>query len=283
MNWLMGLGLAVAIAVLLRGAISRSATKKPKFLALCEYWVYIEGDQIPDQKKLMDRMISANPHNRRGRPSIGAREGMLFSDIRLTVGLAKKTKNPLVFRPDLFQSDLEVDQRVFERLVRAQSLIKVRYCSEVPLTDNRHLQFMPHMADAYSDLTQGLLVYDVLCERILLAEEFTEALSKENNVEKAESHVRVVWTEKVEEGVASASTKGLRKIGFPDLKTNAVVNDQRTLVTSLVEDVAKRVFETGAIEGTFETEGFGDTFQIELGAIDEGAVTLSIRRIARTD
>ncbi len=277
MKILLLIGLVVAVAILIRGAYSR-ARKKSTFLALCEYWVYIEGSEIPVQQALMDRMINANPHNRPGKPCIGAREGMLFTDIRLSVALAKKSKNPLVFRPDLFQSDLTVDKEIIERLALAQSLIKVRYCSTVPLTDTRHLQFVPHMADAMADLAQGLLVYDVVSENIVRREDFFAALGSNNNAERADAHIRAEWVNDVASGVCHAITKGLRKIGLSDLRSDPVTIDQRTLATSLTLEAAKKVFAQKSTEGTFEIEGFGDVFEIELGKVEEGHVRFSIKR-----
>lgn len=278
MQIVFAVGLVVAIAILIFGAVSKHR-KKNSFLALCEYWVYIEGDAIPKQEVLMDRMISANPHNRPGKPSIGAREGMLFTDIRLHVALAKKSKNPLVFRPDLFESDLEIDKVILDRLTAAQSLIKVRYISDIPLSDTRHLQFVPHMADAMSDLTNALLVYDVVTEQIYKAEAFTKTLADNNNAERSEAHVRVVWVTDQIEGTSFGVTKGLRKNGVTELKTDPVDTDKKTLVITILENVAKTILKGKKIEEPFEIKEFDDTYLIELLPESTDYTKVSIKKI----
>ncbi len=261
LSWSILGGFVVALAAVI--AWRRLTGKRVAgYFALTEYWVYTTSDLLPKQEAVMDRMISANPHNRPGRPCIGAREGMLFTDIRLHIALAKRAKNPLVFRPDLFESDLEPSKEVLQRLSDAQSLIKLRYMSEAVLKDTRHLQFMPHLADAMNDLAQGLLVYDVVCERLYTTDEFKALLDKNNNAERPDVHVRVVWHVD-NDGLGFATTKGLRKVGLPELKTDPVQGDQEVLVTGLVHRTAHHLVRNPSDESVLEYEEFGDTFLIE--------------------
>lgn len=277
MDRVMAAGLLAAIVILVVGAVSRRR-KKPGFLALCEYWVYVPGSEVPNQQALMDRMISSNPHNRPGSPCIGAREGMLFTDIRLHVALATKAKNPIVFRPDLFQNDLLVDKEILDRLSSASSLIKIRYVSEVPLADTRHLQFLPHMAEAVSFLSQGTLVYDVVSERISKAEDFSAVLAKSGKVETADFHVRTAWTANSEDGSLQASTKGFRKIGSPELRTDPVQADMKTLVASLMDEVVKWVYAERVMEGSCNFDQYGDSFTVQVSQGTEGFLRVAIKR-----
>jgi hypothetical protein len=235
----------------------------PGYLAICEYWVYTRQEQLPKQELIMDRMISANPHNRPGRPCIGAREGLLFSDIRLHIAVAKRARNPLVFRPDLFLEGAAPSKEALQRLSEASSLIKVRYLSEAVLKDTRHLQFMPHLADTMSDLAEGLIVYDVVCEQIYTAEDFKGLLDKNNNAERPDIHVRVLWHVDEAGGYGYATTKGLRKVGLAELRTDPVEADQEVLVTGLLHRAAHQLVRKPEEEGAIEFEEFGDTFILE--------------------
>jgi hypothetical protein len=276
-GWAVLIGFVVAFLAVLgwRRMIGR---RLPGYLALCEYWVYTKHDQLPKQEAIMDRMISNNPHNRRGRPSIGAREGLLFSDIRLHIAVAKRARNPLVFRPDLFLDATIPSKTALERLSEANSLIKVRYMSEARLKDTRHLQFMPHLADAMVDLAEGLLVYDVVCEQIYSAEDFTALLEKNNNAERPDIHVRVLWQVDAAEGHGYAVTKGMRKVGMAELRTDPVEADQEVLVAGLLHRMAHQLVRKPEEEGPMEFEEFGDTFILERTDFDGESTHVSIKR-----
>ena len=260
--WAVAIGFFVAFVSVL---VWRKLVGKrvPGYLALCEYWVYSQGDKLPEQTEIMERMISSNPHNRPGRPCIGAREGMLFTDIRLHIALALRSKNPLVFRPDIFAEDLVPSEQALSRLPSAKSLIKVRYLSEAILTDTRHLQFLPHLADTVSDLAVGTLVYDVVCEQIYSAEDFKSLLESNNNAERPDIHVRAVWKRDEMDNSGYAETKGLRKVGLKEMKTDTVQSDQEILVVGLLLRAAHELMRKPAHEGGFEYEEYGDTFVLE--------------------
>jgi hypothetical protein len=249
----------------------------PGYLAVCEYWVFTKHENLPKQEAIMDRMISSNPHNQKGRPCIGAREGLLFTDIRLHIALAKRARNPLVFRPDLFLEDAVPSKDALERLAQAKSLIKVRYMSEAVLKDTRHLQFMPHLADAMSDLAEGLIVYDVVCEQIYAAEDFRALLEKNNNAERPDIHVRVVW-HLDQDGSGTAATKGLRKVGLAELRTDPVEPDQEVLVTGLLHRAAHQLVRAPSTEGPLEFEEFGDTFILERFTVKGEHTRVAIKR-----
>ncbi len=242
--------------------------KLPGYVALTEYWVYGPGELLPDQTRLMERMISNNPHNRRGRPAIGAREGMVFSDIRLHIGLAKRARNPHIFRPDLFDEDLVPSPEVLTRLASCQSMVKVRYVSESKLTDTRHLQFMPHLADSVAELMSGTVVFDHVMERLFTFEEFHEALGNNNNAERPDFHVRVQWKNDGEGFYAV--THGLRKVGKPEMRTLPQETDQEVLVVGLMMRLAFQLVRKPDEPGPFPFEEYGDTYVFEPGEFLEG-------------
>lgn len=249
----------------------------PGYLALCEYWIYTPHENLPKQELWMDRMISSNPHNKRGRVCIGAREGLLFSDIRLHIALAKRSKNPNIFRPDLFADDAVPNPEVLSNLAGSNSLIKVRYMSQAHLKDTRHLQFIPHLADTMVDLAEGSVVYDVVCEELYSAEAFTELFKNNSNAERPDFHVRVLWNEELD-GTGNAYTRGLKKVGLPELKTAPVEADQEILIVGLLLRIAYQLIRDQSTEGPFEYEEYGDTFILELQP-EKGKETLvSIKR-----
>ncbi len=275
MAWLIPISLLLALAGLIVWRIFMGK-REPGYLAICEYWVYVDKTRLPDQTALMERMISSNPHNRPGRPSIGAREGMLFTDIRLHLAVALKEKNHTVFRPDLFELGVEPTAESLAGLSRANALAKVRYASEARLGDTRHLQFLPHMADSLSDLMGGLVVFDHVMERMWTADDFREILVKNNNAERPDFHIRVDWV--VEADACYARTFGMRKLGWSELRTVDQERDHEVLVTGLMLRLTQQIFRKPEERGPFEFEDFGDSFIIELGEEEDGFQRVHIKR-----
>lgn len=250
--------------------------REPGFLALAEYWVYTTSEKLPDQTMIMDRMISNNPHNRPGRPCIGAREGMLFTDVRVHTAVALKAKNPTFFRPDLFEEDVEPTQEILKRLANCSSLVKVRYASEARLSDQRHLQFLPHLADALSESMGGQVVFDHVSEKLWTSEEFRGMLEKNGNCERPEFHVRVAW--KSDEDGSYARTFGLRKLGMVELRTDPQEDDREVLMVGLMTRLAFQLFRKPDEEGPFEFDEYGDTFILEIGERDEVGRRVNVTR-----
>ncbi len=247
------------------------------YLAMCEYWVYVTQPQLPSQEKLMTRMISDNPHNRPGRACIGAREGMLFTDIRTHIAVVKREKNPHLFRPDLFHSEINVTAEILQRLAEASGFIKVRYVSEVELRDTRHLQFLPHMADTASELCGGLVVYDPVMEEVWTAEDFRARLASNNNAERPDFHGRVVW-EKTDSG-CSAATKGLVKVGIHEWRTGPVECDQEVLIVGLLNRVMQKLMRNPKDPGPYSFDEYGDEFTLTpTGQFKDGEQIISITR-----
>lgn len=270
MTWLGWLVVGVifgSVAGLL-GYRALSGRKQAGYLAHLEYWVYTDQESLPKQELIMDQMISSNPHNRRGKPCIGAREGMLFTDIRLHMGVAKRGKNPHAFRPDLFQDDVVPTREILERLADAPAMVRVRYLSEVPLKDTRHLQFLPHLAETVSRLMDGKVVFDVAREELYAAEDFHRFLSENGNCERPEFHIRVLWKE--DSLGFRAETRGLRKVGLPEMKSDPQERDTEVLITGLMTRLAFARLRKPEETGPWEFDEYGDAFVLRLGEIKEG-------------
>jgi hypothetical protein len=276
MEWLIPVLLALSAAALVWRA-RRAA--RPRYLAEVQYWVYMAEPKLPNQDAVMDRMINGNPHNRPGRPCIGAREGLLFSDVRLRVAAVARSKNPHVFRPDLFEASAEPTAEILRRLAGCQGMARVRYLSEVPLEDDRHLRFVPHLADAYKDLAGGVVVYDEVSERFYLGEEFGEAMNADPSGQAFDTHVRVAW--RAEGTTAWAETRGLAKKGMKEVRTDPTPTDQRILVTELLEEYARRAWEDRALPATLRIERYEDEFVCTLRGDQDAPMVSIVRRVAR--
>lgn len=277
MNWAWIIPILCGLAVL--GLLYWRAfmgKREPGYLSLTEYWVYTNQTKLPDQTALMDRMISSNPHNKPGRVCIGAREGMLFTDVRIHLGVALKEKNPTVFRPDLFEEDVEPTKEVLAGLARSKALVKVRYVSESRLKDFRHLQFLPHMADAVAEMMDGQVVFDHVSERICAADDFKAMLDQNGNAERPEFHLRVLW--KTDEEGYYARTYGMKKLGMEELRTEPQENDREVLMLGLMTRLAHHLFRNPDEEGPFEFDEFGDLFILEIGERLNGLRHVSITR-----
>jgi len=246
------------------------------YLAIAEYWIYGTTDALPPTEKLMDRMISTNPHNRKGRPSIGAREGMLFTDIRLHMGLGLRSKNPATFRPDLLDEAVVPTPEILTRLSQCQSVITVRYASEAILKDLRHLQFLPHYADAVGELTKGSVVLDRISQEIWTAEDFSARLAANNNAERPDFHIRLDWVRN-EEGNRIV-TRGLRKLGRREWRTELLPEDYEVLATALMIRATSSLMRDAEPSFPISIEEYGDTFLIEPAEVEDGFTSVKIYR-----
>jgi len=249
------------------------------YLALVEYWVYGSTTKLPADEQIMDRMINGNPHNRPGRPSIGAREGMVFSDIRLHGGVGLREKNPEAFRPDLIDSDVVPSAEILRRLSDCETVTTLRYASQARLRDFRHLQFMPHYADAIAQLTDGTVVFDTITKQIHTAEAFHAQLQANNNAERSDFHVRVKWQDNGESGVVQ--TFGLAKIGLDEWCSEALPIDQETLAMSLAIRAVQAVFRDPAMPSQVTLQEFGDDFVLDWSEkSDRGRKLRIFRKVA---
>jgi hypothetical protein len=243
--------------------------RAPKYLAVAEYWVYLPGQKLPKQDEVMSLVLSGNS-------PIGPQEGLLFSDIRLHVGLVLRSRNPHVFRPDLLEDHLEPTAEQLERLSESQAVAKIRYLSEEKLKTDTHLQLLPYMAYAYCKLGQGKAVYDVSAERLMTTEELQSQL-RDRNARRPDLHLNIIWRRGVEGG--RAETRGLIKKGIPELVTAEVHTDERLLVTSLLEEAAKQVWIADQFPEKVEVESYNDLFRLLLGTPKDGKSEVRILRV----
>lgn len=245
--------------------------RRPPYLAHAEYWVYLPTAEMPAQEQIMDRMLAGNPHP--GAP-IGKDEALLFSDVRLHIALVLRAKNPHVFRPDLFAEDLPVTPDTLAALSESESFVKVRYISEEPLPDKRHLQFLPHAADAVCALGGGLVVYDSVAERLFSPAELAQELSAHRDATRPSLHTRIVWKPRPQGGYAE--TRGLVKVGLREIASEEMDHDQRVLVKDILEDAIEALWDQPSMPESLEVSAFEDRYLLEFRAHGKGPARVTI-------
>lgn len=250
--------------------------RKPGYLAVVEYWIYSNALRIPPTEAVLDQLVSKNPHNRPGRSAITAREGILMSDIRLQVAIAKREKNPHAFRPDLFDEFAEPSAEVLDRLARCSTLAKAKFVSQVPLSDRRHVQFVTHLASTLARMLKSELIFDTVSERFWLVEELEAELERSNDAERPDLHVRVVWQETTDG--CSARSLGLRKVGLQDIRSGLQDRDHEVIVTDILHHAACRLFAKGAEGLPLEYAAHDDVFEVSPESSSDGLLTVRLVR-----
>lgn len=258
-------------------AMFRRNRPRPYF-AHAEYWVYLPTEEMPSQDIIMDRMMNGNPHRIAGKFPITKNEALLFSDIRLHIALVLRARNAHVFRPDLFEEHVEPTAELLEGLSASSSFAKLRFISEDPLPDRRHLMFLTHAADAISNLGKAQVIYDVVAEHLYTAPEFFASLDLVEDVASADFQTQVVWSRGHPGGIAE--TRGLVKVGLPELATEPMNNDQRVLVTAILEQVIRQVWDLKALPPALDVRYYDDSYRVEIRTPRKGPAKVSLMKIA---
>ena len=238
----------ISIALILLRYRKRLDTPSP---TNTEYWVFLPGVDLPDQNQVMEALFRQN--------RMTPQEGLLFSDIRLHTALVLREKNAHLFRPDLFEEGSSVTPEILTALANSHSLVKVRYLSDEPLKDDRYLALLPNLALVLSMLGNGAVIYDLIQRELFSTPEFEKLIGKRAESKRAEAHVRVVWEKGLE---PFAMTHGLRKKGLPELRSKPMEADEEFLVTNLMFEAARDVWDKGQLPATTEVEMFGDLFHL---------------------
>jgi len=240
-------------------ATRREATAKAPAVWV-EFWVYANADVRPSDANILKRVFGENPY--RG-ASLGPAEGATLSDVRFHIGFVKREKNAMVFRPDIFSEvDAEIPPHLPSSLEDTTCVVIVRFVSEERVSSRKHLQFITHVVDAIAELTDATMVWDTEAQRFWTRAEFRQRLTDHADGTRFEENVVTHWTETPFEG--RAFTRGMAKVGLPDLEFDRQPVDQRTLATHLVEESARRCWQAGELAPcTFDS--FGEVFEVEFG------------------
>lgn len=271
----MAILIPIALVILAAWLIWRSKqSRAPAYLARAEYWVYLPEAKMPSQDAVMTRLVQERPF---GEGRIGSKEALLFSDIRFHMGLVRRDRNPKQFRPDLFTPRAEPTTAILEALAAAQGFVTVRYVSEEPLRDERHLRFLPHVAEAVAALGRSEVIYDAVEQRLITLESHRRVLTENPDTAVFDVQVDVDW--QVGDGAGSARTYGMTKRGLPDLFAQDCPPDHETLVRELVTEAARTIWKSGEVPEYVDAEAFGDGFRVivQRRSRDEAAVWMMRR------
>lgn len=234
--------------------------KPPAFLSTNEYWVYLPKPKMPPQAAVMRLVLAGDRYARDGHNPITPSEGMLMSDTRLHIALVLRTKNPHAFRPDLFEEHVEPTQEILETLSASQAFAKVSYISDQPLKNCASVQLLPHLADAVAELGRGRLIYDCMKEELIARDSFKDMLAEHFDLDDPGIQVRSIWRRSDQGGWGE--TRGLRKIGLPELATEPMESDEQVLVLEVLDEAARQLWEAGTLLDKVEARVFEDRFQV---------------------
>ncbi len=244
---------------------------------MAEYWVYLDRPEAPSQDDVMSRMIQSNPYGRGSSP-VGTKEGLLWSDIRFHMAVARRDKNAHIFRPDLFESHVDPTPELLAALGQAQALVKLRYVSDVRLPDARHLQFLIYAAEAVAHFAGARAIFDLVCERLICPQQLAAQLRENPDATRRDLHLRVVWRGCERGGIAE--TRGLAKVGLPELSTPETMEDHRVVAVQVLQDAAEQFWETGVIPEQSGFDLYGDRFHVMVSRRKKGPWCAKILREA---
>lgn len=254
---LVGFAIGVAIALYFS---RRKRPNVPKQRFRIEFWVFSRAAQRPSDADIMKR-ISAAPFAVGG---ISNEDARMIADIRFNIGRAMRSKNAMLFRPDVIgDPDADIDRGALALIDEVETLVTVRFAADSqPVEPKRYLRLATYAVEAICDLAKGVAIWDAVKQELFSPETLVKRLGENADGAAFEHHVEVRWGETADAGVAF--TRGMEKIGLPDFEFDDQPLDQRTLATYLVEETAKKCWETGEVADT-RFDGFGEEFAIEVG------------------
>ena len=238
----------------------RRQTPAPRQRFRIEFWVFSQEEQRPSDAEIMKR-ISAAPFAQGG---IRNEDARMIADIRFNIGRARRDRNAMLFRPDVIgDPDAEIDVEALQKVDGVDTLVTVRFASDnAPVEPKRYLRLATYVVEAVCDLCRGVAVWDAVKQELFLPHSLHDRLSDNADGAAYEHHVDVRWGEI--EGAGIAFTRGMEKIGLPDLAFDDQPLDQRTLATYLVQETAKACWEKEEMRDS-KFSGFGEEFSVEVG------------------
>jgi hypothetical protein len=219
-----------------------------------EFWVYSRNPKRPTQEELTAALMGG------GKTSIGTAEALVFTDVRFHMGTVKREANALLFQPGaLLEPDAVLPPDLAERIEQAQAVHTVRFVAEPGVLTEREesaLRLSTWVALAIADLADGTAIVDIEAQVAYTPEQFREAL-EHHGADAFALHVATRWWD--DERAAYCFSRGLNKIGQPDIVAEDVPVDFQTLATHLVGEYAEHVWKTRDPSPTV-LEAFGSRF-----------------------
>ncbi|HLO98985.1 MAG TPA: hypothetical protein VK171_10355 [Fimbriimonas sp.] len=256
--------IGLVLAVLAIGLGIFLTRQRNRLVLNAEYWVYCQAEKLPDQTQMMERVVGRTD-------KIGPAEGLLFSDIRLHVSLVTKAKNPHLFDPTTLDGALQESFEFVSDVLTQTAIIRVRFTSNEPMKDKRHLRLLPHLAFAYAGMTDAKWVYDKSQQKLYGDEEFGKFI--ETNLENPWNQLRV---DKTVDG--ALKLYGVEKIGIAPFQTDRLDVDQFQLVEEVLRAFVEQCWRANKLDTT-AIEAHGDTFEFQFDA-RKGLLHISRRRTA---
>jgi hypothetical protein len=164
---------------------------------------------------------------------------------------------------------LDATPEELELLGAAKSFVKVRFLSEQPPLDRRYLSFLPQLVRAVAALGGSGVIFDVMGERLLRPDE----------LKGGDPGPNILWAPQPTGG--QVETKGLRKVGLPEVRTHWIAADERLLVSEVLDGAARALWTMDALPESVDTEAYGDRFRLDLALGRDGVAEARVHRIQR--
>lgn len=219
-----------------------------------EFWVYARSSQRPTQEDLTRALMGE------GRARIGTAEALVFTDVRFHIGTVKREVNAMLFAPGaLLEPDAVLPNDIAERIGASQAVHTVRFVADPAIVTEREesaLRLATWVAFAIAEVAEGTLIVDIETQSAYTPEQFRQAV-EQHGAGAFALHVATRWWD--DEHVAYCFTRGLNKIGQPDIVAEDVPTDFQTLARHLVSEYAEQIW-TKRDSSPAVLEAFGSRF-----------------------
>lgn len=223
-----------------------------------EYWVYVRAAQLPPQDAVMAWLMEPNRFPQRPGPTLTHAQSLILSDVRLRIGYVRKDRNAHLFSVSEDAPDALERARIMRESV---GIVRLRYTSPGRLLTKHHLAFLLAACAAYAELGEGLGVTDVVTDIFLSADEFKTWIAQPSPLDAEERHVAVLST--WQEDSVTYSTRGLTKIGLPEVTTARTETDHSTLLADLFAQFCAEAWRDSALPMAQSFQAYGDHFQFQ--------------------
>jgi len=241
---------------------------KPRYLAVVEYWVYTSDPKPANVTGAVAALTRSG--------ALTAGEAGLASDVRFFASVIRREHNPQLFRPDLFGEHIEPTAEQLSALARSDNIFKLRYLSETPLNDMRHVGFIPRLAVEVAQLKKSEVVLDNVSERLYTPHELEKSLLDGADRYAPGEHIQTYWVATPNGG--KAMTRGLLKVGIHELETPETRSDCRNIVVEVLGKAAEKLWLGEANPNLVHVSCYDDLFLVHVKPTKHGP---SLARIMR--
>jgi len=249
--------------------IAETFSGKPKYLAVVEYWVYASDPKPANISGAVARLTRAG--------TITPAEAGLASDIRFFASTISRSHNPQLFRPDLLSDAIEPTSDQLEALGRSDTIIKLRYLSETPLDDLRHVGFLPRLAIDVAKTKQAEVILDNVSEKLYSPDSLEQSLLDGEERYRPGNHLQTYWITSQDGG--RAVTRGLMKVGLRELETPETRADCRNIVVEVLGRAAEKLWLGEANPNLVHVSCYDDLFVVRVKPAKNGPSQARIMRL----